>query len=101
MNDKSLSIRHSSFVILGRLGLFGLIAMLGQAAYAHPGHSLTEHGLVHVVSSPFHVLFLAAMAAVLWCAGLFVRHAIGRCLLRFGAGAALAAAVVLWSFIAA
>jgi hypothetical protein len=54
--------------------LVALILMLiAQKTYAHPGHSLPDHGLLHVVSSPFHLLVLAGAATALWAAAHFVQ----------------------------
>ena len=81
-------------------GLVTLMLVAWQSSYAHPGHGLTDHGVAHVVSSPFHVAGLLAIALGCWGATWFVRHTIGRCVLRFGAVVAVAAAAFLWSSMA-
>jgi hypothetical protein len=72
--------------------------MLTQTGQAHPGHSLNEHGLLHIVTSPFHLLLLTVMGIGSWCAARFVSNAMGRRFLRFGAAAAVTTAILLWSF---
>ena len=82
---------------LSVLGVVALILSTGQHVYAHPGHGLGDHGVAHVVSSPFHVAALLAVALGCWGAAWFVSHTLGRRLLRFGAVAAFFGAAVAWS----
>ena len=74
--------------------------MAAQGSYAHPGHALGDHGVAHVVTSPFHVVVLLGLALGCWCAAWFVRHAVSRHVLRFAAAGAVLAAAFLWSFMA-
>ena len=73
-----------------------LLALSGSTAYAHPGHSLTDAGALHVLTSPYHLVLLALIGLALWAVGSFVHHAVPRRLLKFTGGGALVSAVVLW-----
>lgn len=44
------------------------------SAFAHPGHSLNDASLLHIVSQPDHVLLLAVSAVVLWVSGAFLQR---------------------------
>ena len=83
-----------------RSGLVALIFVAWQSAQAHPGHALGDHGMAHLVTSPFHVVVLLGLALCCWCAAWFVRHAFSRQVLRFAAAGAVLAAAFLWSFMA-
>ena len=96
---------RQSSVVSGQLrsacyGLVALIVMACQSSHAHPGHALGDHGVAHVVSSPFHIAVLLALAAGCWCAAWFVGHTVVRRVLRFGAAGAVIAAAFLWSSMA-
>ena len=45
------------------------------SAQAHPGHPLPEAGLVHLLTSPDHALYFAAVGALMCAAGFFARAA--------------------------
>ena len=67
------------------------------SVHAHPGHPLPEAGVVHLLTSPDHALFLAAVGALMCAGGLFVRAAASRRMLVRGGAAALLGAVAVWS----
>ncbi len=64
---------------------------------AHPGHPLPESGVVHLLTSPDHALFLAAVGALMCAAGLFARAVASRRMLVRGGAAALLGAAAVWS----
>jgi hypothetical protein len=65
-------------------------------ARAHPGHDLLDHGGLHLLTSPYHLLAAGLLgAASLACASL-VRRDRWRRALRAGGWAMLGLTVVLW-----
>ncbi len=77
----------------------GLLAILtaGSSAQAHPGHSLSEANVSHVLTSPYHLAVLAAGGALMLAAAQLTRQSVSQRLLRSGGAVALLGAVVLWS----
>lgn len=57
-----------------RLSLVGAAVLLAVPAVAHPGHALTEHGVVHWATSPFHIATLAGTGVVFGVGSLLVRR---------------------------
>jgi hypothetical protein len=66
------------------------------SAGAHPGHGLGEHGLGHVLASPYHLAVLGLAGAGLGFASCFVRGDPGRRLLRLGGAVAVGIALIGW-----
>jgi hypothetical protein len=66
------------------------------AAQAHPGHRLGDHGALHVVSSPYHLIVLALIGASLFVASRFVHRRAPRRLMQGAGVAALVAMAALW-----
>jgi len=63
---------------------------------AHPGHGLGEQGVMHILSSPYHLAALALGGITLWLIGRFVQRQLPRRLLQGAGVAALVASTVLW-----
>jgi uncharacterized membrane protein len=78
--------------------LLTLAAILGAAlpALAHPGHSLTDASASHLLTSPFHVLTLAAMGVVTYAAARLVQKQAPRLALQATGTMLMVTAVVLW-----
>lgn len=62
-----------------------ILACFDLSATAHPGHSLGEHGPLHVVTSPYHLAVLALAGSAFLVASRFVHRRLPRYLLQ-GAG---------------
>ncbi len=76
-----------------------LLAILAavSSAQAHPGHSLSEANVSHVLTSPYHLAVLALGGALMIASAQLVRRDASRRLLRHGGAVALVGAVVLGS----
>jgi hypothetical protein len=57
-----------------RLLVCALFAAGSAQLYAHPGHSLAEHGVGHLLASPYHVLTLVVVGLTLLAIGKMVKH---------------------------
>ena len=76
-------------------GLAFVLFCSALTASAHPGHSLTDAGISHLVTSPDHLLLLALGGVMISVAGRFVQRRLPRWAMH-GAGAlALMSAIVL------
>lgn len=53
-----------------------LFAACALPLYAHPGHSLTEHGISHLVASPYHVLTVIIVGLTLLAIGSMLKNRI-------------------------
>ena len=76
-----------------------LMAMLPLAlvlASAHPGHDLMEQGAGHVVSSPYHLFVLAAVAVVTLGVAQMMHSTTAKKYLRLAGAAALVAVGAMW-----
>ena len=82
------------------LAFLAFLAILPAAAQAHPGHSWSEAGSSHLLTSPDHLAVLAAVGCVSWIAALWVSRRLPRRLLQCAGVGAVAAAAVLWKFAA-
>lgn len=49
------------------LAIFALLCLPGTAG-AHPGHSLTDAGVSHLFTSPFHAMMLGLFGVAYWFA---------------------------------
>lgn len=85
-----------NLVSLRRLAVVASGGFLAWPAAAHPGHSLSQHGALYLVTSPFHVASLLGLGAVLWLASRLATHeAVRRRLATLGT-MSVGAAGVLW-----
>ena len=69
-----------------------LFAACAAPLYAHPGHSLTEHGFGHLLASPYHVLTMTVVGVTLVVIAKMVKHRIAAGFLSVAGVAAIAAA---------
>jgi hypothetical protein len=65
-------------------------------AQAHPGHSLHDATVSHVLTSPYHLAVLALGGVALWFAGRFVQRQLPRLLLQGAGVVAILSAAVIW-----
>ena len=66
-----------------------------QTANAHPGHGLLDHGAAHVITSPYHLMILAAGGVALIAGARIVRNRSVQQGLRIaGFGAVIAAGLL-------
>ena len=72
---------------MNRISLFLLSAALPLHVFAHPGHGPLEHGVSHLLVSPFHIFLLLASAFVLLAVVRFVTHPRAKSLIYWGATA--------------
>jgi hydrogenase/urease accessory protein HupE len=68
-----------------------------SAAQAHPGHSLSEAGVSHTLTSPDHLAGLTAGGLLLFAAAYLARESRARRLLCQGGAVALLGAALVWS----
>ena len=66
------------------------------SATAHPGHSLGEHGPLHVITSPYHLAMLALAGGALLVASRFVQSRWPRCVLQGAGIAAFLTVALVW-----
>ena len=74
----------------------GAVSLHPILARAHPGHSLGESSLSHVVTSPYHVLVLLVVGAALVVGGTVIQRRLPRRLLQGCGMLALVAGAVCW-----
>lgn len=65
-------------------------------ALAHPGHELTRHGPLHLITSPHHLAVLGGTGIILCLGGRWITHQAGRRWFRALGTAAVCAAGGLW-----
>jgi hypothetical protein len=70
------------------------LALGTTLASAHPGHDLRSESVVHLLTSPYHVLTLALLGSGLFLGAAFIRNLVPRRALQFAGSAALAVAVI-------
>jgi hypothetical protein len=75
--------------------LVAALAAMAATAQAHPGHSLFEHGGTHAITSPFHLLILAATGVTVIGAAQLIRSPRWRNATRAIGAACLAAAMAM------
>lgn len=76
----------------------GILLLLSMviSTYGHPGHSAFDEGLGHLVKSPYHVISMGALAALLFLLSAWAsRTAIKRGLIVAGSSCLVAATVLL------
>lgn len=86
--------RRSNFIV--RLALLAASLTGAFSAVAHPGHSLTDSSVSHVVTSPDHLVALAATGGLLWAIGRLMQRPSVRRALQFSGAACLLAAAIVW-----
>ena len=79
-----------------RLIVCALFAGFASQVSAHPGHPPTEHGMAHLIASPYHLLTLAVVGLVLIALAKMVRHRVASGFLAIAGTAAVAAAAFRW-----
>ena len=72
------------------------VLTLADAAQAHPGHSLGDASVSHVLTSPNHLAALAVFGLGLFVGAQFVQRQLPRRALQCGGALTLACAAVLW-----
>ena len=77
-----------------RKGWIFLALALAVPGYAHPGHSLFEHGPLHVFDSA-HLLGPAVAATLLFCIGALVKKRIAQFCLNAGGALSLLVLVLV------
>ena len=100
MNSTNLvarvSVKSARFVrSLETTLCLGVLALAG-AAQAHPGHSLGDASVSHVLTSPNHLAALAMFGLGLFVGAQFVQRQLPRRALQCGGAVTLACAAVLW-----
>jgi hypothetical protein len=74
------------------VGLFVLLAMTAQA---HPGHSMLDQGITHIIQSPYHILVLSFVGALfLAVSRFFNKPVVQRCFACAGTSCLLLGAVI-------
>ena len=79
---------------MNRISLFLVCAALPLHVVAHPGHEPLEHGVSHLLASPFHIFLLLAPAIVLLAVVRFVTQPRAKSLIYWSATALFILAVV-------
>jgi hypothetical protein len=94
---QSSRLRNSSSLrrVMASLSIAALAAG-SFVANAHPGHSLTDASIQHVVTSPYHVATLALAGLGLFGAGKLAKRQFLRQLLQLSGGTLMLAAVLVW-----
>lgn len=75
---------------------FAVALLCPFVAKAHPGHALGDHGVLHAVTSPYHLAVLALAGTSLWCAALWIEKKVARRTLQTLGVLAVLAAAALW-----
>jgi hydrogenase/urease accessory protein HupE len=73
----------------------GALLTVASSALAHPGHSITEGGLVHAVTSPDHLAALVLTGVAFLVGAHFVQRASARWVVRGAGVAAISGACLL------
>jgi len=79
-----------------RLMVCALFAAFASHVSAHPGHPPTEHGVAHLLASPYHLLTLAVIGLILIAIAKMVRHRIASGFLAVAGIAIVGAAAFRW-----
>ena len=79
---------------MNRISFFLLLGALPLPVFAHPGHGPLEHGVSHLVASPFHIFLLLAPALALLAVARFVTRPRAKNLIYWGATALFILAVI-------
>ncbi|HTH47935.1 MAG TPA: hypothetical protein VMB21_10520 [Candidatus Limnocylindria bacterium] len=78
------------------LTLLGL-TLAAVSVQAHPGHSLSDVSVAHLLTSPDHLAILAVGGVLMLAAAQLARQSASKRLLRHGGAVALIGAALLWS----
>ena len=79
-----------------RLMVCALFAAFASQVFAHPGHPPTEHGVAHLLASPYHLLTLAVVGLILVAIAKMVKHRIASGFLAVAGIAIAGAAAFRW-----
>ena len=79
-----------------RLMVYALFAAFAVQVSAHPGHPPTEHGVAHLLASPYHLLTLAVVGLILVAIAKMVKHRIASGFLAVAGIAIVGAAAFRW-----
>jgi hypothetical protein len=79
-----------------RLLVCALFAAFAARVSAHPGHAPTEHGLGHLLASPYHLVTLAVVGLTLIAIAKMVQHRIASGFLAIAGIIALSTAALRW-----
>jgi hypothetical protein len=79
------------------LAVFALFAALPPSLMAHPGHGVMDHGAGHVVTSPFHLAGLLAVAIAFFAAARVMKNPATKRLLRGAGATALLLVAAVWA----
>jgi hypothetical protein len=79
-----------------RLLVCALFAAFAAQVSAHPGHPPTEHGMGHLLASPYHLLTLAVVGLTLLAIAKMVKHRIASGFLALAGIVTVAAAAFRW-----
>jgi hypothetical protein len=75
---------------------FLFFAFSTLSLFAHPGHDLRAYGAAHIITSPFHLAFLAASGLLICCVAGLIHHRLGRRLVQISGAAMIGFAGLLW-----
>jgi len=79
-----------------RLTVCALFAAFAAQVSAHPGHPPTEHGVTHLLASPYHLLTFAVVGLILIAIAKMVKHRIASGFLAVAGIATVGAAAFRW-----
>jgi hypothetical protein len=79
-----------------RLMVCALFAAFASQVSAHPGHPPTEHGVAHLLASPYHLLTFAVIGLILIAIAKMVKHRIASGFLAVAGIAIVGAAAFRW-----
>jgi hypothetical protein len=79
-----------------RVLVCALFAAGAAQVSAHPGHSLAEHGVGHLLASPYHVLTLVVVGLTLVAISRMVKHRFASGFFLIAGGIAVSAAALGW-----
>ena len=72
------------------------IALSTTSVFAHPGHSLTDASMSHVLLSPYHLAMLAVSGVACYVGARFVQRQLPKQVLRHLGVVLLLSSAVLW-----
>ena len=75
---------------------FLFFALSTLSMFAHPGHDLRAYGVTHIVTSPFHLAFLAASGFLICWVARLIHYRLGRRLVQISGAAMIGFAGLLW-----
>jgi hypothetical protein len=87
-------MKNKKSLFVGLLSLLCFFTSL--SVQAHPGHDHFSEGVVHAISSGYHILWLSVLGVLLFLAGELLRRTVWGMRLQIAGVASLAGAVVSW-----